>query len=230
MLPQPSFIVFIINIFKRVISALDLSPLFLSLFHWYNSQWVTNGRLYSEPKGFFSSSIIFCIVVNIDNHFFLLKILFLWPLWHCYHHVFSYFCDCSSFNFLFPSYSFLFLDGPLYTCGKKKKKKKIALWVRTLCWVPNIYNYFPTGYVHLSLIELAFLSFPLLTKLSYLLCYQFQWVTTFLFVKEKPVIKFDSSLSVTSPKFNQSLRAAFPMLFNSPNCPLLSSCSVPALA
>ena len=125
MLPQPSFIVFIINIFKRVISALDLSPLFLSLFHWYNSQWVTNGRLYSEPKGFFSSSIIFCIVVNIDNHFFLLKILFLWPLWHCYHHVFSYFCDCSSFNFLFPSYSFLFLDGPLYTCGKKKKKKKL---------------------------------------------------------------------------------------------------------
>ena len=113
---------------------------------------------------------------------------------------------------------------------KKKKKKKIALWVRTLCWVPNIYNYFPTGYVHLSLIELAFLSFPLLTKLSYLLCYQFQWVTTFLFVKEKPGIKFDSSLSVTSPKFNQSLRAAFPMLFNSPNCPLLSSCSVPALA
>lgn len=99
----------------------------------------------------------------------------------------------------------------------------------TLCWVPNIYNYSPTGYIHLSLIELAFFSFPLLTKLSYLLCYQFQWVTTFSFVKEKPGIKFDSSRSVTSPKFNQSLRAAFPTLFNSSNCPLLSSCSVPAL-
>lgn len=204
-------------------------PHFCHYFTDNNSQWVTNARLYSEPKGLFSSSIIFCIVVNIDNHFFLLKILFLWPLWHGYHHIFSYFCDCSSFNFFIPIIFFsLSRWSSLYLWQKKKNKN--ALWVRTLCWASNIYNYFPTGYVHLSLIELAFFYFPLLTKLSYLLCYQFQWVKTFSFVKEKPGIKFDSSLSVTSPKFNQSLRAAFPMLFSSPNCPLRSSCSVPALA
>lgn len=112
--------------------------------------------------------------------------------------------------------------------AKKKKKKKLC-GSELSVELQNIYNYFPTGYVHFPLLNWHFSIFHFWPNCPIFYVTNFSEWKHFHLVKEKPGIKFDFHICYIS-QVQSITKGLLSMLFNSPNCPLLSSCSVPALA
>lgn len=131
-------------------------------------QWL----LYSEPKEFFSSSVIFCIIVNIDNHFFFLKYYFfdLCGLPSSRFLLFLWFLLFRSLEIPIRFFSFLFLDGPLHTHGKNFSLGQNALLSSKPLyllsyWIPPPFPYLTIIFL-LSTCDQAVLSFMLPISVS----------------------------------------------------------------